>query len=524
MISLCLPTRRRTRYGTITSTAHTGDSHLSTPTRTATTGCSSRTTGSTSGLTSSLPRLFLAGLFLAVALVPDLAGAQTGIPQLTVFSGPVVFNNPMYDSLAVVEFPFVLNRSELDFFRADTADTNYYSRVFAQVVLLSNGQTAIDSTNTYFSVKVSSKTEAAIPDYKLFNKLALKLRPGMYTARLTVIDVSSKRSKELYFGMFEVRKPVKDRINFSSPVLAYSIRFVGDTGQAGNDRMNQNGFRVLNNPLGLYGTSDSTAYLYAELYGLTTTAGSGKSIRIAIALLDSSDTPVRDFGFKTQNKPGRSTVIAQALDLSQIGAGRYSLRLIALDSSVNQADTSRVSLTIIAPLGAPSQTPGTADIWDSLSLEEKYNATYWFLTPSQREVLSRLTETGKASFLAQFWKENDLRNADHPINNRSETVQRYRYAIARYSKDLKKSNGWNTDRGRIYIIYGPPDDHKDVPAPRIGNPFAIWYYHTYKEGKLFVFEDRLGDNDYRLVHSNVNGEPYDKDWETRLKEDMLDVE
>jgi GWxTD domain-containing protein len=482
-------------------------------------------TVSTNGLTSSPMRLIVAGLFLAVTLVAGLVGAQIGTPQLTVYSGPVVFNNPMYDSMAVVEFPFVLNRSELDFFRADTADTNYYSRVFAQVVLLANGQTAIDSTNTYFTVKVSDKSEAAIPDYKLFNKLALRLRPGMYTARLSVIDVSSKRSKDLYFGMFEVRKPVKDRINFSSPVLAYSIRFVGDTGQAKNDRMNQNGFRVLNNPLGLYGISDSVAYLYAELYGLNTTTGRGKSLRVATALLDSAGSPVRDFGFKMQNKPGRSTVITQALDLAQIGAGRYSLRLVAVDSSVNQADTTRIPLTIIAPIGASGQVSSKPmEIWDSLSLGEKSNATYWFLSPGQREVLSRLTETGKASFLDQFWKENDLRNADHPINNRSETAQRYQYANTRYSKDLKKTNGWNTDRGRIYIIYGPPDEHKDVPAPRIGNPFTIWYYHTYKEGKLFVFEDKLGDNDYRLVHSNVNGEPYNKDWETRLKEDMLDVE
>jgi hypothetical protein len=34
---------------------------------------------------------------------------------------------------------------------------------------------------------------------------------------------------------------------------------------------------------------------------------------------------------------------------------------------------------------------------------------------------------------------------------------------------------------------------------------------------VFVFEDWTGSNDYRLVHSNVFGEIYSKEWEIILR-------
>jgi hypothetical protein len=59
-------------------------------------------------------------------------------------------------------------------------------------------------------------------------------------------------------------------------------------------------------------------------------------------------------------------------------------------------------------------------------------------------------------------------------------------------------DGWRTDRGRIYIIYGPPDDVEHQTDQQF-REFEIWRYN--KANREFVFWDRDGSGDYQLVRS-----------------------
>ncbi len=72
--------------------------------------------------------------------------------------------------------------------------------------------------------------------------------------------------------------------------------------------------------------------------------------------------------------------------------------------------------------------------------------------------------------------------------------------------------GWKTDRGRIYILYGPPDEREQHPgrrdesipadAPlRVRYPSDIWRYHTLKgvgHDLFFEFIDDCGCGEYQL--------------------------
>ena len=57
--------------------------------------------------------------------------------------------------------------------------------------------------------------------------------------------------------------------------------------------------------------------------------------------------------------------------------------------------------------------------------------------------------------------------------------------------------GWETDRGMIYILFGPPDEIQRT-NPSAGNStiYQIWNY--LKVSKQFVFRDQNGFGDYRL--------------------------
>ncbi len=101
----------------------------------------------------------------------------------------------------------------------------------------------------------------------------------------------------------------------------------------------------------------------------------------------------------------------------------------------------------------------------------------------------------------KFWKERDP-DPSTPENENYETfMERFNY-VNTYFSTYKP--GWQTDRGRIYIKLGPPDDIDDHPMDTDSKPYQIWYYSKYN--LTFIFMDVNGFGDYILV--NKDTEPF----------------
>lgn len=487
--------------------------------------------GSISGLISK-PRLVwysaaLCCMFLFLC-VPGAVHSQSMGGDLPMASRPVIYNNPGYDSVVVIEFPFTFNRASLEFFRPDSTDPSYYGRIYAEVILFDSTATPIDTANTYFSVRVENPAAAETTSVMLFNKLGIVVKPGRYSARMSVIDAVSKRSGELFFPSVRAVFPPPGKLALAGPVLAYKVSPVTDSAQRADDRMVRNGVKVLTNPAGIFTTTDTAVAFYAEIYNLSETAELAPSYRLMFAVTDTAGNLVQSFGFVDRPKPGESAVIAESFDLSGWNVGSYRFYVIASDPATAQADTIYVPLHIIPPFPvvAARQTVPTAvtDPYDSLTLQEKEQLARYLLNPDQLSILQRLSESGKETFLQQFWLENDIDPTTTAIENRTELIRRFKYANQHFSVTEGRRDGWATDRGRVYISYGPWDERDDYPAPRVGNPFSIWYYHALEKGVVFVFEDERSDNEYRLVHSTAKGERYNKTWADYLVQSMTDIQ
>ncbi len=60
-------------------------------------------------------------------------------------------------------------------------------------------------------------------------------------------------------------------------------------------------------------------------------------------------------------------------------------------------------------------------------------------------------------------------------------------------------SGWKTDRGRIYITHGDPDEVTRDNNSNWGHPTEVWYYNTLR--LRFVFIDRRGYGEFELIDS-----------------------
>jgi hypothetical protein len=78
-------------------------------------------------------------------------------------------------------------------------------------------------------------------------------------------------------------------------------------------------------------------------------------------------------------------------------------------------------------------------------------------------------------------------------------------------------DGWRSDRGRVYILYAEPDEIERFPSSENAKPYEIWYYHQIEGSVQFIFVDRTGFGNYRLVHSTKRGELQDEEWERNLR-------
>ncbi len=93
----------------------------------------------------------------------------------------------------------------------------------------------------------------------------------------------------------------------------------------------------------------------------------------------------------------------------------------------------------------------------------------------------------------RFWKERDPTPSSERNEFKEEFFRRLRYANERFTAGRP---GWRTDRGRIYIHYGPPDMVDRYPFNVDGPPREIWYYDQL--GLRLLFVDRTGYGDYVL--------------------------
>jgi len=97
-------------------------------------------------------------------------------------------------------------------------------------------------------------------------------------------------------------------------------------------------------------------------------------------------------------------------------------------------------------------------------------------------------------FLA-FWKNRD----PDPATVENEVMAEYYRRVEYANKNFKSyTDGWNTDRGMVFITLGPPDQVERQPVAIDTKPYEIWRY--YNLNKEFFFQDETGFGDYRLLN------------------------
>ena len=124
----------------------------------------------------------------------------------------------------------------------------------------------------------------------------------------------------------------------------------------------------------------------------------------------------------------------------------------------------------------------------------------YIIEPREREAYVKLqTDEERKLFIEQFWQRRDPTPGTAENEFMKEHYRRIAYAGERFRSPSKA--GWKTDRGRLYIVYGPPDEIESHPSGRAGGPpFEKWLYNFIEgigQRVILEFVDVTRDGEYQ---------------------------
>ena len=116
------------------------------------------------------------------------------------------------------------------------------------------------------------------------------------------------------------------------------------------------------------------------------------------------------------------------------------------------------------------------------------------ITRKERKVFLNLPEAERKAFIEEFWKSRD----PDPETEENEYKAEYFRRIDEANRLFKEgSPGWLQDRGRVYILLGPPWERQTFPRGFnfYDKPEEIWYYGWF----VIRFMDYDWSGEYKLV-------------------------
>jgi GWxTD domain-containing protein len=365
-------------------------------------------------------------------------------------------------------------------------------------------------------------TSRLIAGQKLVGIEAFGLPSGNYSFFLSSYDLADPSRRDSLTGPLPIPEFSKTKESFSDIEFCTSIQ------QSTNKQSMyyKNTLEVIPNASRLYGIGLPIIYYYTELYNLMQ-GQSSADLDIHSAAIDASGREVVSHD-KSKSRLHNSSVEVGTLNISSLRGGTYIFRISLLDSARNTLAYSAKKFFVYKPGGPADSTTQVTGMDVSTSdyiamgdsaLDREFACAKYVASDLEQQQYKTLTDTqAKRKFLFEFWRRRDLDPITPTNEYKEEYFRRIDYAVKNLT--IGPREGWRTDRGRVYIVYGAADEVERFPSSGESLPYEIWHYNNLQGGVIFVFVDRTGMGEYELVHSTHRDELHDESWYDRYAQRM----
>lgn len=350
----------------------------------------------------------------------------------------------------------------------------------------------------------------------IFGVTPFVLEAGNYKIVITLFDKNDNKNLFSLDDEIVINRWDNNKIQISDIELSNNI--VPESNEQ-NSQFYKNSYEIYPNPT-MYFTSNFPAlFYYYELYNLNT---SKDGLYLLTQVYDNLKNIVYQIK-QNLNKNYPSQVKVGKIDLSNFNSGSYTLTVSVVDTLAKIIYNTNKKFFYFNPNKIQNNVTNTKSIdfvkseynlYTEEECDDMFNKMKYIITSAQQNNYSRLTTLeGKRKFLYEFWTQYEANN-DYGLS-KDIYMERVQIANKRYS--AAKKEGWKTDRGRVYILYGEPSEYERFPSDLETRPYEIWRYNEMEGGVYFIFADIKGFSDYELLTSTKRGELNDEYWQQKIQ-------
>lgn len=377
------------------------------------------------------------------------------------------------------------------------------------LVLSAKRRDSVVYQSRWLAPHVVSDTAMLVSGMNLVSLQVVQLPAGEYVFKLTARDAANESRKDSVTFRLPVRPISEGKLVLSDVEFASSIRRSDQKNAFYKNRM-----EIRPNVGGVY-SENQPCFYYTEAYNLL--AGEDRSdYVIRSAVFDAVGREMLSWD-RPQKRKYESSVIIDTVSIRNLKTGTYTLLLSVLDTTRKTLTSSGKKFFVYnSVLGLDSTLQSAAGslplniyaTMDESELDEEWKESRYEALPDEISQYSGLKGVdAKRKFLTNFWRRR-------PAGMRDMYMSRVAYANQNFH--MMGRPGFRTDRGRVYITYGPPDDYERHPNESEYRPYEVWTYNSIQGGVEFDFVLRSPGGDYELVNSTHRNELHDSNWQRYL--------
>jgi GWxTD domain-containing protein len=420
-----------------------------------------------------------------------------------------------YDSASnYVEFYYAFNQASLSRIQTDSLIN---VKGILHITIQDSATGALEVDKDWLISHAITDTSTA--DKSLIGVISFILEEGKYKCELSGRDFENPERNRVITEYLVINPFLKMGMAMGDIQLASNII---QGSEKTSSIFYKNTFEVLPIPTTTFGENQPVLFYYTELYNLRGVKSDNK-LRVDQYVINSRGQVVNRKS-KEINRSLNSLVEVGTLMAYKLPTDAYTLVLSLIDSVNNYGVSSSKKFFVYNPsveyvdtfqVKGSSFVTGMFGVMSEEELDDFFEKSMFISSAAEIDKYESLSDEGpKRKFLTEFWDARDNNPDDGKNQELVDYLKRLEISNERFRAMSKE--GWTTDRGRVYLIYGEPSEIDRYPNETETRPYEIWHYNEIEGGVQFVFGDVTGFSEYILLHSTKRGELRDDGWLRRI--------
>jgi GWxTD domain-containing protein len=291
----------------------------------------------------------------------------------------------------------------------------------------------------------------------------------------------------------------------------------------------KNGYDLVPYVYNFYPQKESKLIMYCELYNLDKALGTDSKFILSY-YIESFENNIKfnDFARMKKETARQVNVLMTEFSIENLATGNYNL-VVEARNQQNEVTASKKlffqrsnpnAKLSFAEMLSSSATNTFADKITSLDTIREYISCLFPISSGiEKAYMKNVRKSSDLANMQQFfygfWQRRDGSNPE-----KAWLAYKVQVDKANYNFKTPVKKGYQTDRGRVFLEYGPPNVRSQQYSEPASYPYEIWQYYTMnnnQRNKKFVFySPDMVSSDFFLLHSDAQGEFNNPQWRVDL--------